>query len=78
MKEIIKKQYDSWLSDNQIGYEGVKTISEMLQVNTTLTSLNLSGQEKTKSRKKKQEMMNDLQTTKSEKKEQKHWVKCFR
>lgn len=50
----------------------LKALCEMLKMNTTLTSLNLSGQEKTKSRKKKQEMMNDLQTTKSEKKEQKH------
>ena len=31
------------ITDNQIGDEGAKALSEMLQVNTTLTSLNLES-----------------------------------
>ena len=30
------------MTDNEIGTEGAKGVSEMLEVNTTLTSLNLS------------------------------------
>ena len=36
---------DDWLADNGIIDEGAKVMSEMLQVNTTLTSLCLSGEE---------------------------------
>ena len=32
--------------DNKIGYEGVKTISESLKINTSLTTLNLGCDEK--------------------------------
>ena len=33
-------------SENEIGYEGARVISESLKTNTTLTSLNLSSDEK--------------------------------
>ncbi len=33
------------MTDNEMGDEGAKSLSEMLKVNTTLTSLNLSGEE---------------------------------
>ena len=33
------------MTDNGIGDEGAKAMSEMLKVNTTLTSLNLEGEE---------------------------------
>ena len=39
------KRNDKWV-DNQIGDEGVKTISESLKINTSLTELNLDGDEK--------------------------------
>ena len=32
---------DYWMTDNMIGIEGAKAMSEMLRVNTTLASLNL-------------------------------------
>ena len=32
------------MTDNEIGEEGVKALSEMLKVNTTLTSLHLSNE----------------------------------
>ena len=38
---------------NWIGVEGAKSMSEMLQVNTTLTSLGLSSEEKRKKEKRK-------------------------
>ena len=34
--------------DNGIGDEGAKSMSEMLKVNTTLTTLDLSGEEERK------------------------------
>ena len=37
----MKKWIDNW-----IGYEGAKTISESLKINTSLTSLNLRCDEK--------------------------------
>ena len=40
--------------DNKIGVEGAKAMSEMLKVNTTLTSLNLWGEEKRKKEKEKE------------------------
>ena len=33
------------MTGNMIGYEGAKAMSEMLKWNTTLTSLNLEGEE---------------------------------
>ena len=33
------------MTDNKIGDEGAKALSEMMKVNTTLTSLNLCGEE---------------------------------
>ena len=41
------------MTDNGIGDEGAKAMSEMMKVNTTLTSLNLSGEEERKKRKKR-------------------------
>ena len=36
------------MTDNEIGYKGAKALSEVLQGNTTLTSLNLNGMEEEK------------------------------
>ena len=38
------------MTDNRIGDEGAKTMSEMLKVNTTLTELNLECEEERKER----------------------------
>ena len=43
---------------NGIGIEGAKSMSEALKTNTTLTSLNLSGEEEEREREKR-EMMNE-------------------
>ena len=42
------------MTDNQIGDEGAKAMSEMLKVNTTLTSLYLLGEEERKEREEKE------------------------
>lgn len=43
MKNNEKEKRNSGrLTDNEIGDEGVKTLSEMLKVNTTMTSLDLT------------------------------------
>ena len=49
------------MTDNEIGVEGAKSMSEMIRVNTTLTSLDLSGVEEGKGKEKEQEIkrMND-------------------
>ena len=44
------------LIGNNIGIEGAKMISEVLKSNSTLTSLNLSGDEKKNKNKEKKEM----------------------
>ena len=44
MREEIRRN-DKWIG-NQIGDEGAKAVSESLRINTSLTSLNLSGDEK--------------------------------
>ena len=52
------------MTGNKIGDEGAKTLSEMLTVNTTLTSLNLWGEEeerKGKRKKREKRRMNDSQ-----------------
>ena len=36
------------MTDNQIGDEGAKAMSEMMKANTTLTSLDLSSEEERK------------------------------
>ena len=33
------------MTDNKIGVEGAKAMSEMLKMNTTMTSLDMRGQE---------------------------------
>ena len=38
------------MTDNEIGVEGARTMSEMLKVNTTLTTLYLSGKKERKER----------------------------
>ena len=43
------------MTGNNIGVKGTKAISEMMKLNTTLTSLDLSGEEKGKEKEKKQE-----------------------
>ena len=50
------------MTGNEIGVEGAKTMNEMTKMNTTLTSLNLSGEEKRKKGKRKKKgkrRMND-------------------
>ena len=47
----IKMMNNGFITANGIGVEGAKAMSEMLQVNTTLTSLNL-GCEKEQYKKK--------------------------
>ena len=52
------------MTDNGIGDDGAKAISEKMGVNKTLTSLDLSGEEELKENEKEQEMqrrMNDRQ-----------------
>ena len=39
------KRNEKWIV-NQIGYEGAKTISESLKINTSLTELSLRSEEK--------------------------------
>ena len=41
------------MTGNGIGDEGAKSMSEMMKVNTTLTSLDLSGEEERKKGKRK-------------------------
>ena len=41
----MKWKMKKWIA-NQIGYEGAKTISESLMINTSLTSLDLGCDEK--------------------------------
>ena len=48
------------MTDNRIGAEGVKVLSEMLKVNSTLTTLDLSSEEEIKrEREIKERRMND-------------------
>ena len=49
------------MTDNEIGVEGARTMSEMLKVNTTLTTLDLAGEEERKRerRERKERRMND-------------------
>ena len=51
------------MTDNGIGNEGAKTMSEMLKVNSTLTSLDLRGEEEKGiiQEKEKKKRMNDSQ-----------------
>ena len=48
------------MTGNGIGIEGAKSMSEALKSNTTLTSLNLCGEEEEREREReKREMMNE-------------------
>ena len=51
------------MTGNGIGDEGAKAMSEMMKVNSTLTSLNLRGEEerKEKEEKERERRMNDRQ-----------------
>ena len=52
------------MTGNEIGDEGAKAMSEMLKVNTTLTSLSLGGEEeerREKRQKREKRRMNDRQ-----------------
>ena len=54
------------MTDNEIGDEGAKTMSEMLKVNTTLASLNLEGDYKSEGRgDNKRERENNRQSDKN-------------
>ena len=50
MKKERRNEKEEWI-DNQIGYEGAKTISESLKINTSLTTLDLNGDEKIRNEK---------------------------
>ena len=41
----MKSKKKEWITENDIGDEGAKSMSEMLKVNTTLTTLNLKCEE---------------------------------
>ena len=43
------------MTGNNIGVEGAKSLSEMVKMNTTLTSLNLGGDEEKRDREKERE-----------------------
>ena len=43
------------MTENDIGVEGAKSLSEMMKVNTTLKVLNLWGEEEVKGKKSKKE-----------------------
>ena len=61
-----EKEENEWWTVNQIGDEGAKAISEAMKINTTLTELNLTGDDKRGKRKKSEkwkQKMNDEQTT---------------
>ena len=47
------------MTENEIGDEGAKAISEMIRVNTTLTTLDLSCEEEGKGKEKEQEKKNE-------------------
>ena len=42
------------MTGNRIGVEGAKAMSEMVKVNSTLTTLDLSGEEERKEKEKKE------------------------
>ena len=42
------------MTDNKIGDEGAKAMSEMVKVNSTLTTLDLGGEEERKEREKRE------------------------
>ena len=44
-REKERDKTEKWIG-NKIGYEGAKTISESLKINTSLTSLDLGSDEK--------------------------------
>ena len=47
------------MTDNEIGDEGAKSMSEMLKLNTTLTSLDLGCEEEGRMEREKREMMDE-------------------
>ena len=49
------------MTDNEIGDEGAKAMSEMLKVNTTLTWLYLESDEERKEKRERERRMNDRQ-----------------
>ena len=51
----MNKLYEGWI-DNNIGDEGVESLGEVLKINTSLTQLDLAGDE---------EMRNEMKELKS-------------
>ena len=49
-----KRKEEERMTDNVIGDEGTETMSEILKVNSTLTSLNLRSEEERKEKEKKE------------------------
>ena len=49
--EMEMEMNDSWMAGDEVGDDGAKSISEMLRVNTTLTSLDLDGKDEKDKRK---------------------------
>ena len=72
MKQKRRKRNEK-TTDNRIGAGGAKAISEAMKINTTLTELDLSGDDNIKesNRKRKKEEKNNEQVTKQEQKERK-------
>lgn len=63
-EKIKRKKEEEWMTDNEIGIEGSKAMSEMLRVNKTLATLNLSSEEEGKQenkKRKKERRMGDRQ-----------------
>ena len=47
------------MTDNEIGDEGAKAMSEMLKVNTTLSTLYLGGEEQKRKERRERKRVND-------------------
>ena len=57
-KEKKDMKMKKWIG-NKIGYEGAKTISESLKINTSLTKLNLKGDKKIRNENEKMKWKNE-------------------
>ena len=56
-KREEKEKKEERMTGNRIGVEGAKAMSSMLKVNTTLTTLNLEGEEERKRERREKERM---------------------
>ena len=67
--DTSKKMIDQLSADNLIEDEGAKSISIMLRLNTTLTLLNLRGEEDREIKRRDKRMTSELQAMQSEMRE---------